>query len=141
MGQDTAHSKIREQFYQIAKQSRNGTAAPVIDSSLEHERKQVRVQQLINAYRMRGHQWANVNPLETDQSERIQVREMELRENGLHQADLDVTFNTGNFHGPEQTTLRDIVSRLEKTYCGSIGIEYMHVLNTCRLYTSDAADE
>ena len=130
VGQDTAHSKIREQFYQIAKQSRNGTAAPVIDSSLEHERKQVRVQQLINAYRMRGHQWANVNPLETDQSERIQVREMELRENGLHQADLDVTFNTGNFHGPEQTTLRDIVSRLEKTYCGSIGIEYMHVLNT-----------
>ena len=130
VAQDTAHSKIREQFYQIAKQSRSGLATPAVDANLDHERKQVRVQQLINAYRMRGHQWAHIDPLEDDHSERTQVREMELRENGLYQADMDVLFNTGNLHGPEQDTLRNIVSRLEKIYCGSIGIEYMHMLDT-----------
>ena len=70
VAQDTAHSKIREQFYQIAKQSRSGLATPAVDANLDHERKQVRVQQLINAYRMRGHQWAHIDPLEDDHSER-----------------------------------------------------------------------
>ena len=129
VAQDTAHSTIREQFVQITKQSGGRPAGPIVDASFDHERKQVRVQQLINAYRMRGHQRANLNPIAGD-DERTMVREMELSENGLHQADLDDVFNVGNLHGSEQATLREIIGRLEKTYCGSIGIEYMHMLDT-----------
>ena len=129
--QETLHSEVREQFSELTR-NRGGrvVASDAAAPSLEQERKQVRVQQLINAYRMRGHQWANINPLSEDTDERTQVREMELRENGLSAADLDRVFNAGNLYGPEQATLRDIINRLEKTYCGSIGIEYTHVLDT-----------
>ena len=129
--QDIPHSEVREQFAQITRSGAGrSSGGPSVDASLTHERKQVGVNQLINAYRMRGHQRANVNPLGFRNEEKAEVREMTLADNGLTEADLDVTFNTGSLHATEQMTLREIRAQLEKTYCGSIGIEYMHVLDT-----------
>ena len=129
--QDIPHSEIREQFEKITRSgSGRSSGGPAVDASLAHERKQVGVNQLINAYRIRGHQRANVNPLGFRNEEKAEVREMTLADNGLTEADLDVTFNTGSLHATEQMTLREIRAQLEKTYCGSIGIEYMHVLDT-----------
>jgi 2-oxoglutarate dehydrogenase E1 component len=81
-----------------------------------------RVYALINAYRVRGHLYANLSPLEPP---RRPGEELALETFGLSQADLDVTFPTINVAGlPERTKLRDIIDHLQATYCGSIGVEY-----------------
>lgn len=125
--QDIPHGDIREQFEKITRTRSTSAAGPAVDASLAHERKQVGVNELINAYRMRGHQQAAFNPLD---KKRPTIREMELSAHGLTEADLDVPFNTGSFHASEQMTLCELRNQLEKTYCGSIGIEYMHMLDT-----------
>src|SRR5690606_3882874 len=60
--QDVPHSVIREQFVQLAK-THSVTASPSVAAtvSLEHERKQVKVLQLISSYRFRGHQHAKLD--------------------------------------------------------------------------------
>jgi len=127
-GEQVSHSEIRKQFEAITRSNIRASGSSNVD--LEHERKQVGVNQLINAYRTRGHQRAAVNPLAKDGEVLTQVREMELSSNGLSNADLDTEFNTGTFRAPEQLNLKDILAQLERTYCGSIGIEYTHVLDT-----------
>jgi len=128
--QDIPHSDIREQFEKITRSKVIGRGGPAVDVSLSHERKQVGVNQLINAYRIRGHQWAKLDPLAGENDELPLVRELELGSHGLTEADFDTAFNTGSFHAPEQMTLKDIRDQLERTYCGSIGIEYMQMLHT-----------
>jgi len=129
-GGDIPHSEIRQYFYQLARQSGGRRATVVSDASIQHERKQMGVTQLINAYRLRGHQRANIDPLQ--RFEKAEVRELEPHEHGLSEADLDTAFSTGNLHGPDSAPLRDIVARLDRTYCGPIGYEFMHVPNTTR---------
>ncbi|MDQ2075432.1 2-oxoglutarate dehydrogenase E1 component [Marinimicrobium sp. ABcell2] len=127
--QDVPHSVIRAQFERMAKSQVPTAAATVAGSvSVEHERKQVKVLQLISSYRFRGHQKAQLDPLALMERER--VPDLELSFHGLTQADLDTVFNTGNlFIGAEEAPLREIIDALEKTYCGSLGPEIMHITN------------
>ncbi len=127
--QDVPHSVIREQFQRLAKSRPASASATVAGSvSLEHERKQVKVLQLISSYRFRGHQKAQLDPLGLMDRER--VPDLELGFHGLTEADLDTVFNTGNlFIGREEAPLRDIVDALEQTYCGHVGPEIMHITN------------
>ena len=84
-----------------------------------------RVYALINAYRVRGHLYANLSPLEAP---RLPGNELALETFGLSRADLDVTFPTINVRGlPERATLRQIIDHLQATYCGSIGVEFTHL--------------
>ncbi|WP_341938480.1 2-oxoglutarate dehydrogenase E1 component [Marinimicrobium sp. C2-29] len=127
--QDVPHSVVREQFERLAK-TRSATASVTAAGSvsLEHERKQVKVLQLISSYRFRGHQKAQLDPL--DLMDRERVPDLELGFHGLTEADLDTVFNTGNlFIGKEEAPLRDIVDALEQTYCGHVGPEIMHITN------------
>ncbi|UTF60339.1 2-oxoglutarate dehydrogenase E1 component [Gilvimarinus sp. DA14] len=129
VSQDTPHSVIREQFAQLAK-SRSSAASPNVATSisLEHERKQVKVLQLISSYRFRGHQKAKLDPLGI--MEREHVPDLDLAYHGLTSADLDTVFQTGNmFIGREEAPLKDIVAALEQTYCGHVGPEIMHITN------------
>jgi len=90
--------------------------------------KQSAVLRLINAYRVRGHQHANVDPLRAQ--ERDDVPDLDLAFHGLSEADLDLTFDTGSLAVAKQMTLREIIEILKKTYCGSVGVEYMHIEKT-----------
>lgn len=131
VAQDTPHSVIRAQFEQLAKtrvRSVAATASPAAAASIEHERKQVKVLQLISSYRFRGHQKAQLDPLGL--MEREQVPDLELGFHGLTTADLDTVFQTGTlFIGKEEATLHEIIDALEKTYCGHVGPEIMHITN------------
>ena len=93
--------------------------------SNEHESKQVKVLQLINAYRVKGHQKARLDPLGL--AEIPKIPEMTLAGNELSEADLDTEFKTGSLFGVDEAPLREIIARLEKTYCGTVGLEYMHI--------------
>lgn len=93
-----------------------------------HDLKQVSVLQLINAYRFRGHQIALLDPLKLNEKE-VPV-ELTLANHQLNENDLKTVFNTGSLFGVEQATLQEIIERLKKTYCGSIGSEYMYISDT-----------
>lgn len=126
---DTPHKPIREQFLLISKNQNRLRPASQSAVSSDFERKQVKVLQLINAYRGRGHQHAKLDPLGL--MEREIVPDLDLSFHGLSQADLDSQFQTGSlFIGQEEATLKEIVDALELTYCGTVGSEYMHIVNT-----------
>lgn len=126
---DVPHSTIRQHFLYLAKNKNRAQPLAVSSVSSEHEKKQVKVLQLITAFRVRGHQKANLDPLGI--MERESVPDLELTHHGLSAADLDTTFQTGNvFLGREEATLREIIDALERTYCTSIGVEYMHIVDT-----------
>ena len=84
-----------------------------------------RVVQLVNAYRVRGHLFAHVDPLGVAPSA---APELDLANFELSEADLDKQFPTVDLAGtPPTLSLREIIKRLEETYCRSIGVEFTHV--------------
>ena len=126
---DTRHSVVKDYFRAYAaKPQAYAVAADADASHFEHERKQVKVLQLINAYRVQGHFHAKTNPL--DENAPAFVKELTLEHHSLSASDLDTKFNTGSLFAPDQMTLREIVAQLEQTYCGSLGVQYMHTTST-----------
>ncbi len=129
ISQDTPHQGVREQFLLLAKNSSRSQPMPVSRVSTEHERRQVAVLQLIAGYRNRGHQRAKLDPLGL--MPRPAVPDLDLAQHGLSLADLDTVFNTGNLAlGREECTLREMVDAMNAIYCGSVGVEYMHIVDT-----------
>ena len=127
---DVPHSVVQEQFLQLAKNKfRFQPAAVSAAVSSGHEQKQIKVLQLISAYQMRGHQHANLDPLGLHG--RNQVPDLDLAFHQLTGADLDEEFSTGNlFFSKDVMKLKDIIAGLEKTYCSSIGYEFMYLVDT-----------
>ncbi|MDR8523547.1 MULTISPECIES: 2-oxoglutarate dehydrogenase E1 component [Shewanella] len=124
---EAAHSKVRDYFRSLALEGRQKGSPKVTDH--EVDAKQVKVLQLINAHRFRGHQNANLDPL--DIWKRDKVSELDPAFHGLDSDDMQRQFNTGSFaHGGETMKLEDLVKALKTTYCGSIGAEYMHITDT-----------
>ena len=89
--------------------------------------KQASVLQLINAYRVRGHLLADIDPL--NMLTHYQA-ELDLENFGLTIWDLDREFITGGLHGEKTATLRRILDILRRAYCGKVGIEYRHIAVT-----------
>ncbi len=127
--QDTPHSVIRDHFELLGKRRARPIAAPGTGGvNIEHERKQIKVVQLISSYRFRGHQKAELDPLGL--MERELVPDLELSFHGLTPADLDTVFQTGNlFIGKDEAPLSEIINALETTYCRHVGAEIMHITN------------
>jgi 2-oxoglutarate dehydrogenase E1 component len=100
-------------------------AGPEVDSG-----KQVSVLQLINAFRFTGHRQANLDPL--NQYERPHVQELDPAYHGLSESDMNRVFNTGSLHGPDRAPLHEILDIVRTTYCGTIGAEYMHIVETAQ---------
>ncbi len=87
--------------------------------------KQARVLQLINSYRVRGHLIADIDPLGWKE---VQYHpELDIETYGLTIWDLDREFITGGLGGTESATLREIVARLRRYYCGKVGVEYRNI--------------
>ena len=86
--------------------------------------KTARVQELIHAYRVRGHLMADVDPLEYKQRGHP---DLDVTSHGLTLWDLDREFATGGFGGKPFMRLRDILKVLRDSYCRTMGVEYMHI--------------
>ena len=124
---DISHATIIQHFELLGRRQARPTPAPGSGGiHLEHERKQVKVVQLISSYRFRGHQKASLDPLGL--MVREDVPDLNLHFHGLTDADLDTTFQTSPLYmGKPEATLREIVETLEETYCGHLGPEFMHI--------------
>ena len=90
----------------------------------ERAQAQSRVVGMIDAFRRSGHLSAWLDPLQ----ERPPLHEsLRLDVHGFTSKDLDRVFDRGDFGTPGQSSLRDIVAGLQRTWCGSLGVEYMHI--------------
>ncbi len=90
----------------------------------EMVRLQHRVDRLIRGYRVRGHNRSRLNPLG---QETRYVPELDPHYYGLAETDLDRLFVCDTMRRDGRLPLREIIRRLEQTYCGSIGFQYMHI--------------
>ncbi len=86
--------------------------------------RQDRVNQLIHAYRVRGHLLAQLDPLG---QERQPIKELQLEHWGLSERDMDSLFSSTTVGGTTVLTLREIMTLLETTYCRSVGVQFMHI--------------
>ncbi|MEH6443346.1 MAG: 2-oxoglutarate dehydrogenase E1 component [Oceanospirillaceae bacterium] len=126
---DVELAPIVQQFREYAKSEKNQLSAAVNNVSSEHEAKQVLVLRMINGYRVRGHQEANIDPLNL--LEREKIADLDPAFHTLTDADLDTVFALGTLRfGTQTATLRQILADLKQTYCASIGSEYMHIVDT-----------
>ena len=97
------------------------------DISASHETdldKTVRVQEVIHAYRVRGHLMADTDPLEYHQRNHP---DLDVLTHRLTLWDLDREFTTGGFGGREIMKLRDILKVLRDAYTRTVGVEFMHI--------------
>jgi 2-oxoglutarate dehydrogenase E1 component len=126
---DVSHSTVRDHFVLLAKNQRRAQPVSAGSVSSEHEKKQVEVLRLIQAYRMRGHQAATLDPLGLWQ--RTAPDDLSINHYGLTAADLDTTFHTGGLCiGKEEASLREIHDALRQTYCQTIGAEFTHIVDS-----------
>ena len=98
-------------------------------NELDDERilKQIRVQELINMYRVRGHLQADLDPLHSEAP--TQHEELDLAHYGLSIWDLPRTFVVDGLAGKTHATLEEILNILRSAYCRTMGVEYMHIMD------------
>ncbi|EGS23437.1 mitochondrial 2-oxoglutarate dehydrogenase E1 component-like protein [Thermochaetoides thermophila DSM 1495] len=98
----------------------------------------LKVQLLVRAYQARGHHRANIDPLGIRNTAKgfgnVRPKELELDYYGFTEKDLDTEFTLGpgilprfKRTGREKMTLREIVQACEQIYCGSYGVEFIHI--------------
>ncbi len=90
--------------------------------------KQAAVLRMINAYRVRGHQKADSDPLKF--YKRDEVLDLDPEFHGLTEVDFAQVFDTGSLAIADRMRLSDILSAVKNIYCGTVGIEYYYITNT-----------
>lgn len=88
------------------------------------QEKSTHVMSLINSYRVRGHLLANTNPFGMSS---YSYPELEISHYGLNLWDLDRSFPSVDSWDQDLMTLREILELMRDTYCGTIGVEFMHI--------------
>jgi 2-oxoglutarate dehydrogenase E1 component len=101
-------------------------AAPLSASAIQQEtRDSVRALMMIRAYRMRGHLHADLDPLGLEPMK--DHEELHPSSYGFTDADYDRKIFIDHVLGLESATLREMLSILRRTYCSTIGFEFMHI--------------
>ena len=97
------------------------TATPALTTDVELQR---RVDDMIRNYRIRGHLFADINPLRNPPT---LPEELELEGLGISESDLDRTVSTAGIPGADTATVREVWERMRDTYCQYISAEFMHI--------------
>jgi 2-oxoglutarate dehydrogenase E1 component len=105
----------------------NGAAAPAANGALSDvTRDSIQALMIIRSHRVRGHLYAELDPLGLEQP--LSHTELDPESYGFSEADYDREIYIHDRLGlGEKAPLRDIVERARETYCGHIGVEYMHI--------------
>ena len=118
---EISHKEIIKHFKNFSRDN-NSIKSKSVDS------RQGKVIRLIQSYRNRGHLKANLDPL--GMMERRIIEDLDIEFHGLNDNDLDSEFCTDTFTSHEKLSLRKIIQNLEDVYCGNIGIETNHILDS-----------
>jgi multifunctional 2-oxoglutarate metabolism enzyme len=112
--------------YEPARWAKDANPSPT-EGEAERILKQIRVQALINMYRVRGHLNAHLDPLSSEPP--APHVELELATYGLTIWDLQRSFVVDGLAGLHEATLEKILAILRDAYCRTIGIEYGHIMD------------
>jgi 2-oxoglutarate dehydrogenase E1 component len=124
-GSETGHLDVQEKFKQLGR-----LPAAMATSTEDSQYKEANVVKLITAYRIRGHEVANLNPL--GEPHHAPVDDLDPTFHSLGSDDLDRFFDTAALFAPDRMKLRDIIALCERVYCGSIGVESVHITDTVK---------
>ncbi len=126
---EVPHGPVRENFERLASESRTRAQRRSVER-LEPAaaERQAAVLRLINTYRYRGHQIADLDPLKLRPTPK--VADLEPGYHNLEESDLEQIFHTGSLYAPDRMPLKDILALLKRIYCASVGSEYMHITTT-----------
>ena len=114
-------------FFQGFEVAQNGNYSEPSDNRSVDSSKQARVIGAIYAYRSIGHTQAQLNPLEDEVEKNPRLK---LDRLGFEEKELNDVYHTGNYLNGKQMSIRQLLEDLETTYCGSLGIEYLHIQET-----------
>ena len=113
----------------VARAQAKGTELTAADVH-QATRDSVRALMLIRAYRMRGHFHARLDPLGIEPPR--DREELDPRSYGFVEGDFDRKIFLDHVLGLEYATLREIVAICERTYCQTLGVEFMHITNAAQ---------
>jgi len=120
---DVSHQAIRQYFLNL-----KPTSAQIDTVSVEHEKKQALVKELVFAYRELGHLNANLDPLSL--TLKPLVPELDPKYYGLNlQTDGDTVFVPDHFSDGKPRSFSKLMTELKQVYCQTIGAEYLHIMN------------
>ena len=120
-GNRVSHKQIVDEFKNLSRNAHLSGGVP--------DARQSKVIRLIQSYRNRGHQKANLDPLGI--MDRAEIEDLDLEFHGLSKDDLNDEFYTDTLLiGKEKATLKEIIDSLKVIYCGNIGIEYNHIMDS-----------
>jgi 2-oxoglutarate dehydrogenase E1 component len=122
-------AKAQTQAAAQAKGAEKGAEVTVAELH-QATRDSVRALMLIRAYRMRGHFHAKLDPLGIEAPRNRE--ELDPRSYGFTEADFDRKIFLDHVLGLEYGTLREIVAICERTYCQTLGFEFMHISNAAQ---------
>ena len=115
------HSSVKEKYKNfIPKRIPTNSEITVLESPKSSE-----VQNFVNAFRRRGHEIANIDPLNLRKQKSIS--DLELSFHNLSEADLETSFSLSNFQKGKAIKLKDIKASIQNTYASKIGYEFMHI--------------
>ena len=124
---ETGHIEVGERFRNLPLAS---AGYPATGTAFT-DHKQASVSRLINSYRIRGHEVAKLDPL--GRPHHAPVADLQLDFHDLNESDLEHEFDTGSLAvAASRMKLKDIIELCERVYCGSIGVEYMHMVDTAK---------
>ncbi|HEV7292214.1 MAG TPA: 2-oxoglutarate dehydrogenase E1 component [Devosia sp.] len=110
----------------VAKKSQAAGAPPASTADvLQATRDSIRAIMMIRAYRMRGHLHADLDPLQM--KEKDPAPELDPANYGFTEADYGRKIFIDNYLGIEYATIPEMLAILRRTYCGTVGIEFMHI--------------
>jgi multifunctional 2-oxoglutarate metabolism enzyme len=127
LGEDGFYDEVFDSLGMPYEPARWRTDTADLDSETDLLTKQMKVDQLANMYRVRGHLIADLDPLR--QAPPVMHPELDPTYYGLSIWDLDREFLTDIGEGTQRLPLGDILGVLRDAYCRTIGIEYGHVLD------------
>ena len=106
----------------------NGSVKNVIsENNLQNNIDSIKAVELIRAYRLRGHLLAKLDPLGLKKTEYLE--ELHPEYYGFKKSDYKREIFLNDVTNKKYSNISEILTFLNKTYCGSIGYEYMHISN------------
>jgi 2-oxoglutarate dehydrogenase E1 component len=102
-----------------------GAAAPSADEVLKATRDSIRAIMMIRAYRTRGHLHADLDPLRLKADD--PAPELDPKTYGFTEADYSRRIFIDNVLGLEYATIPQMLEILKRTYCSTVGVEFMHI--------------
>ena len=127
-GPDIAHGPVIANFERLAREQRPSSRFAANRIAPGAAAKQAAVLRLINAWRVRGHQNATLDPLQGPHAET--VPDLDPAFHRLNESDMDTVFNTGSLFAPDRMPLREIYALIREVYGRNVGSEYMYLTST-----------